>query len=369
MSFSAVLKKYESFDFDDFFKNVTEQDVELSLNQNKLSETDFLNLLSPAAESKLEVIAKRSHDMTVQYFGRTISLYIPLYISNYCSNGCIYCGFCASNKIARKMLTLDEIKKEAEILKQTGIKHILVLTGEAENITSFVYIKSALKLLAESFPSISIEMFPMSVEQYSELKAIGVDGLTVYQEVYDRDIYAKVHPYGKKKDYDWRLECPERGAQAGFRLVNIGALYGLGDVRKEAFVNALHAKYLDDKYPDTEVAVSFPRINSSEGGFVPDHRLSDKTFVQFLTVFRLFLPRVGINVSTRENAEFRDNILPLGITRMSAGSNTAVGGYSDDSDNNVPQFDISDSRNVTETIDMLKRSGYQPILKDWELIK
>ncbi|HAQ61606.1 TPA: 2-iminoacetate synthase ThiH [Candidatus Delongbacteria bacterium] len=369
MSFSDVLKKYENFDFDNFFKNVSEEDAGSSLDKNKLSETDLLNLLSPAAESKLEKMAKRSHDMTVQYFGRTVSLYIPLYISNYCSNGCIYCGFCASNKISRKMLTLDEIEKEAEILKQTGIKHVLVLTGEAENITSFDYIRSTLILLAKSFPSISIEVFPMSVEQYSELKAIGVDGLTVYQEVYDRDIYAKVHPYGRKRDYEWRLECPERGAKAGFRLVNIGALYGLADVRKEAFINALHAKYLDDKYPDTEIAVSFPRINSSEGGYIPSHRLSDKTFVQFLTAFRLFLPRVGINVSTRENAEFRDNILTLGITRMSAGSNTAVGGYSDDSINNVPQFDISDSRNVTETIEMLKRSGYQPILKDWELIK
>jgi len=237
MSFSDVLKKYENFDFDNFFKNVSEEDAGSSLDKNKLSETDLLNLLSPAAESKLEEMAKRSHDMTVQYFGRTVSLYIPLYISNYCSNGCIYCGFCASNKISRKMLTLDEIEKEAEILKQTGIKHVLVLTGEAENITSFDYIRSTLILLAKSFPSISIEVFPMSVEQYSELKAIGVDGLTVYQEVYDRDIYAKVHPYGRKRDYEWRLECPERGAKAGFRLVNIGALYGLADVRKEAFIN------------------------------------------------------------------------------------------------------------------------------------
>jgi len=369
MSFSEVLKKYENFDFNGYFKGVSEKDVEKSIKKDKLSDIEFLALLSPAAETKLEEMANKSHKMTVQYFGNTISLYIPLYVSNFCSNGCIYCGFSAGNKFPRKMLSACQIKKEAESIRNTGIKHLLVLTGEDENITPFEYIKESLMLLAEYFPSISIEMFPMSTEQYAELKAVGVDGLTVYQEVYDREVYLKVHPYGKKRDYDWRLECPERGAKAGFRLVNIGALYGLADVRKEAFFNALHAKYLDDKYPDTEIAVSFPRINHSEGGFVPDHTLTDRAFVQFLTAFRLFMPRVGINVSTRENAAFRDNILPLGITRMSAGSKTTVGGYNSDECGSVPQFNISDERDTEEIIAMLKRSGFQPILKDWELIK
>ncbi|MBU4485789.1 MAG: 2-iminoacetate synthase ThiH, partial [Candidatus Delongbacteria bacterium] len=328
MSFSDIINKYETFGFEDYFSKVTLEDIENSLKKDKLSEFDFLNLLSPTAENKLEEMAQKSHSLTAQYFGNTISLYIPLYISNFCSNGCIYCGFSASNKIPRKMLSLEEIEKEAGIIKKTGIKHILVLTGEAENVTSFEYIKEAVKLLAGSFPSISIEMFPMSAEQYSELKSLGVDGLTVYQEVYDKNIYEKVHPFGKKRDYNWRLECPERGAKAGFRLVNIGALYGLADVRKEAFFNAIQAKYLDDKYPDTEISVSFPRINKSEGGFTPNHPLTDRTFVQFMAAFRMFLPRVGINISTRENSEFRDNILPLGVTRFSAGSKTAVGGYS-----------------------------------------
>jgi 2-iminoacetate synthase len=369
MSFNEILKKYEDFGFEDFFRTVTAEDAAAVLKKEKLSDLDFLTLLSPAAERIIEDTAIVSHSLTVKYFGRTISLYIPLYISDFCSNGCLYCGFSASNKIERKMLSFEEIAKEAEIIKKTGIKHILVLTGEAESITGFDYIKQALTILSKHFPSISIEMFPMSTAQYSELKEIGIDGLTVYQEVYDRKVYSKVHPFGKKKDYDWRLECPERGAQAGFRLVNIGALYGLADVRKEAFLNGLHARYLDDKYPGTEIAVSFPRINHSEGNFIPEFPLSDKTFVQFLTAFRIFLPRCGINVSTREKADFRDNILPLGVTRFSAGSNTSVGGYSETSCESVPQFEISDTRTTKDIVSMLKNKGYQPILKDWEQIR
>ena len=369
MSFLDELKKYENFDFENYFDTVTSDDVKKSIGKEKPGAFDMLNLLSPAAENFLEQMARRSHSITMQYFGGTNSLYIPLYISNFCSNGCIYCGFSASNKIPRKILSPEEIENEALSIKKTGIKHLLVLTGEAEEKAGFDYVKPAIELLSKHFPSISVEMFPMSTEQYTDLKKCGVDGLTVYQEVYDRKIYDQVHPTGRKTDYNWRLECPERGAKAGLRLVNIGALYGLGDVRKEAFFNALHAKYLDDKYPDTEIAVSFPRINHSEGNFTPRYRLSDKVFVQFLTAFRIFLPRVGINVSTREKAEFRDNLLPLGITRMSAGSRTVVGGYAEEQLSEVPQFDISDSRTVPETVSMIKQKGFQPVLKDWELIK
>ena len=369
MSFLHELEKYENFDFEEYFKSVTAEDVKKSIGKEKPGAYDMLNLLSPAAEEFLEEMAKRSHSLTMQYFGGTISLYIPLYISNYCSNGCIYCGFSAGNKIPRKMLSLDEIETEALSIKKTGIKHLLVLTGEAEEKAGFDYVKPAIELLSKHFPSISVEMFPMSTEQYAKLKRSGVDGLTVYQEVYDRKIYALVHPVGRKSDYNWRLECPERGAKAGFRLVNIGALYGLGDVRKEAFFNAVHAKYLDDKYPDTEIAVSFPRITHSEGNFKPQHELSDRTFVQLLTAFRIFLPRVGLNVSTREKAEFRNNILPLGITRMSAGSKTIVGGYAGSEKGNTPQFDISDSRSTEDIIISIKEKGFQPVLKDWELIK
>ena len=343
------------------------EDIDKTLKKEKLSDNDLLNLLSPIASERLEDMAQLSHKKTIQYFGRTISLYIPLYISNYCSNGCIYCGFHAGNKMKRKKLSLEEIEKEAIIISKTGIKHILVLTGEAENITPLSYLVEVVELLKKYFPSISIEMFPMSVEDYSTLRKAGVDGLTVYQEVYDRDVYKEVHPYGNKRDYDFRIETPERGAKAGFRLVNIGALFGLNKIASEAFFTAIHAKYLDDKYPDTEIAVSFPRINSAENEFEQKYNLDDKTFVQFMTAFRLFLPRLGINISTRETAEFRDNVLPLGVTRFSAGSKTEVGGYGEHEDDDVPQFDISDKRSVDDTVKAIEKAGFQAVMKDWEL--
>ena len=368
MSFKDILKKYKNFNFKDHFSKVTLEDVDRSLKKDKLSENDLFNLLSPVAAERIEEMAQLSHKRTIQYFGRTISLYIPLYISNYCQNGCTYCGFHAASKMKRRKLSLAEIEKEAVIIAETGIKHILVLTGEAENITPMSYLVEVVELLKKYFPSISIEVFPMSVEDYATLKKAGVDGLTVYQEVYDREVYKDVHPYGNKSDYDFRLDTPERGAKAGFRLVNVGALFGLSDISSEAFFTAIHAKYLDNKYPDTEIAVSFPRINSAENNFVQKHKLDDKTFVQYMTAFRLFLPRVGINVSTRETAEFRDNVLPLGVTRFSAGSKTEVGGYTDHHIDDVPQFKISDTRTVVETIEVIEKNGFQAVMKDWELI-
>ena len=368
MSFKDILNKYENFNFKEYLSTVTLEDIDRSLAKDKLSENDLLNLLSPIAAERIEKMAQLSHQRTIQYFGRTISLYIPLYISNYCQNGCTYCGFHAANKMKRRKLSLAEIEKEAIIIAKTGIKHILVLTGEAENITPMPYLVEVVELLKKYFPSISIEIFPMSTEDYSTLKKAGVDGLTVYQEVYDREVYKEVHPYGNKSDYDFRLDTPERGAEAGFRLVNVGALFGLSDIASEAFFTAIHAKYLDDKYSDTEVAVSFPRINSAENNFVQEHKLDDKTFVQYMTAFRLFLPRVGINISTRETAEFRDNVLPLGVTRFSAGSKTEVGGYGDHDEDDVPQFEISDTRDVAETVKVIEEKGFQAVMKDWELI-
>ncbi|MBN2790101.1 MAG: 2-iminoacetate synthase ThiH [Candidatus Delongbacteria bacterium] len=368
MSFIDLLKRYENFNFKEYISKVTLEKVDNSLRKDKLTENDLLNLLSPVAAERIEEMAQLSHKKTVQYFGRTISLYIPLYISNYCSNECTYCGFHAGNKMKRRKLSIEEIEIEAKEIAKTGIKHILVLTGEAEKVTPMEYLVEVIELLKKYFPSISIEMFPMSVEDYTILKEAGVDGLTVYQEVYNRDIYKEVHTFGRKSDYDFRIETPERGAKAGFRLVNIGPLYGLGEIAPEAFITAVHAKYLDDKYPDTEIAVSFPRINSAENEFKQKYRLDDRTFVQYMTAFRLFLPRVGINISTREKAEFRDNVIPLGVTRFSAGSRTEVGGYTDHHIDDVPQFDISDTRTVAETVKVIEERGFQAVMKDWELI-
>jgi 2-iminoacetate synthase len=366
-SFYETLLEYKTFDFGGYFRGVSHEDIRKSLQKDRLAVSDLLNLLSDRARDHLEAMAQKAHRMTVQYFGRTINLYIPLYISNYCSSECIYCGFNLKNRIRRKKLTLDEIDAQGREIARTGMKHILVLTGESRKVTPLSYIEAAVDVLKRYFPSVSIEMFPMTVGEYRRLKGAGVDGLTLYQEVYDEAVYRKVHLSGEKREYRYRLDAPERGALAGFRMVNIGALFGLGEKRREAFFTALHAKHLEDKYPDTEISISLPRINPAEGSFVPYDPVDDVSFVQFLTAFRLFLPRAGMPISTRESAAFRDRLIHLGATRFSAGSKTQVGGYREAEKKHTGQFEISDDRDVGEIVAMIREKGYQPVFKDWEL--
>lgn len=368
MSFYDVVETYESFDFKTYFDAVSDAQIEESLTKEKPNWRDLLNFLSPRAQNFLEPMARKARQLTIQYFGRTIQLYIPLYISNYCTNECVYCGFNRVNRIRRKKLTLEEIAAEAEAISKTEMKHILVLTGEAREVTPMDYIEAAIGIIKKRFASVSIEMFPMETDEYRRLKAAGVDGLTVYQEVYDREIYRKVHPAGKKADYRYRLDTPERGAQAGIRMINIAPLFGLGDQRREAFLAGLHAKYLDDNYLDTEISLSLPRMNAAEGGFTPTHPVDDKSFVQFILAYRLFLPRSGITVSTRESAALRDRLMFLGVTRMSAGSRTDVGGYTEPRACSTAQFEINDDRDVADIIQAIRDRGFQPVFKDWELI-
>ncbi len=368
MSFFDTIKKYEAFDFDDYFANVTDADVERSLGKDRLGRRDFLNLLSSKAQGYLEPMARKSRQLTIQYFGRTISLYVPLYISNYCTNECIYCGFNRTNRIKRRKLTLEEIELEARAVAETEMKHILVLTGEAPEISSIDYIEDAVGIIKKLFPSVSIEVFPMEEAEYRRLRQAGVDGMTVYQETYDRALYSKVHLAGRKADYRFRLDAPERAAKAGLRTVSIGTLFGLGEKRREAFLTGMHARYLEEKYLDTEIGLSLPRINPAEGAFQPYDPVDDKTFVQFLTAYRLFMPRAAISVSTREKAEMRDHLMFLGATRLSVGSRTDVGGYTQPAEASTAQFDISDMRGVAETIQAIRDKGFQPVFKDWELI-
>lgn len=367
MSFLEIIDQFENFNFKEYFNNVSQKDIEATLKKNNLSHYDLLNLLSETGEKYLEEIAQKASRLTAQYFGRTIQLFIPLYLSNYCANNCIYCGFGAKNSIKRKKLSLEEIEQEAFEIAKTGMRHILILTGEAIDVTPVSYLKDAVRLLTKYFSSVSIEILPLKTQQYRILKKTGVDGLTLYQEVYDRKIYEKVHLSGNKKDYVFRINAPENGAIAGFRMINIGTLFGLGEKRKEAFFTALHAKYLQDKYIDTEISISLPRINSAEGDFKPYCNVNDTDFVQFLMAFRLFLPRAGITISTREQAEFRDRLLFLGATRFSAGSKTEVGGYTSSGSESGAQFDINDNRSVDEIINTIKSKGYQPVFKDWEV--
>ncbi len=365
MSFYETLTRYAEFDFTSFFDAVNDEQIKHCINKENLNADDYLILLSPRAADHLESMAAMAQRKTIQHFGRTIQLFAPLYISNYCTNRCIYCGFNHSNTITRKKLTIEEIDEEARAIAATGIRHILLLTGESRQATPMEYLIGAVKCLKRHFASVSIEIFPLEYEEYAQLQGAGVDGLTLFQEVYDQVIYDQVHLAGKKKDYHYRLNAPERGAMAGFRSVNIGALLGLGEKRSEFFFTGLHASYLDNNYLDTEVAVSLPRFNPAECDFQPEFPVDDKTFVQFLLALRLYLPRIGITVSTRENACMRDHLMHIGATRFSAGVSTSVGGYAQQ-EASTPQFEITDERSVEQVTAAITAGGYQAVYKDWD---
>lgn len=368
MSFFATIEQYHGFDFEQFFHAVTDAAIERSLAKDKLGALDFLALLSPRAAGYLEPMAQKAHQLTVQHFGRTIQMFIPLYISNHCTNHCAYCGFNHNNLILRRKLTLEQIEEEAQAIARTGMQHVLLLTGEAPHLTPMSYLVEAARCLKRYFASVAIEVYPLAVEEYRQLQEAGVDGMTLFQETYNQEVYRRVHPAGKKRDYHWRLNAPERAAQGGMRVVNIGPLLGLAEPRSEIFLTGLHARFLETRYLDTEVAVSLPRFNEAEGDFHPDYLVNDKTFVQFMTALRLFLPRAGLTISTRESAAFRDRILPLGATRYSAGSSTGVGGYTEIRVEQTPQFEITDDRSVKEVAAAIAALGYQPVYKDWDRI-
>lgn len=367
MSFYDVYSKFKDLDLKRAFSTVSPSHIQESLEKNNLDVKQFLGLLSWQAEDNLESMAQLAHALTRNYFGDTIQLYAPMYLSNYCENSCLYCGFNLNNNIQRRKLTLDEVEKEGQFIASSGLKHILILTGESRLQSPVSYIQDCVKVLKKYFSSISIEVYPLSESEYAQLAGQGVDGLTIYQEVYDEQLYAKMHVCGPKSDYKFRLDAPERGARAKMRSVSIGALLGLGDWRREAFFLGLHAKYLRDNFPDVEIGVSVPRIQPQVSDFKPVSRVTDKNIVQIILALRIFLPRLGITVSTRESPAFRENILPLGITRMSAGSSTSVGGHTlyrkEGSQSN--QFEIQDQRSVDKIKDMLENKGYQPVFKDW----
>ncbi|MCY6958987.1 2-iminoacetate synthase ThiH [Clostridium brassicae] len=364
MSFYNEYLKYKEFDFDGFFNNIKDEDITRIINKRKLDEYDFLTLLSPTAEKYLEEIANRANESTLQNFGKAILLFTPLYLANYCVNRCAYCGFNFENKIKRKKLTMEEIEKEARAIRETGIRHILILTGSSRKETPVSYMIDAVKILRDYFDSISVEVYALEEEEYKQLVEVGVDGMSMYQEVYNEQIYDKVHISGPKKKYRFRLDAPERACKAKIRNVCLGPLLGLDEWRKEFFYGVLHAKYLRNKYSDVEVAVALPRIRSHAGSFTDIHEVNDKNIVQMIIACRLFLPRCGITMTTREKAEFKDNLIPLGVNKISAGVCTEVGGHDIKGDSD-PQFDIIDPRSVDKVKEDLLKIGYQPVFKDW----
>ncbi len=364
MSFYNEYLEFKNIDFSTFFSKVKKSDILRAIDKDGLDKYDFLALLSPSAEGLLETMAQRAHSLTTRHFGKAILLYTPMYLSNHCVNKCSYCGFNTSNDIYRKKLSLKEIEEEAKTISSSGLRHILILTGESKKASPISYILDAIKILKKYFDSISIEIYPLTEEEYREVITAGVDSVTIYQEVYYEDIYDRIHISGPKKNYRFRLDAPERACSAKMRGVNIGSLLGLWDWRKEAFFIGLHAEYLQSKYPDVEISISLPRLRPHTGSFDEIYPVDNKALVQIMLALRLFLPRAGITISTREEESFRDNLIPLGVTKMSAGVSTEVGGHSSKtkSDN---QFEISDKRSVEDIKKMLLSKGYQPVLKDW----
>lgn len=364
MSIYETVKRYGQFDFAGFFAGVTAWDVERVLAADRLTESDFLTLLAPCAETRLEAMARRAHDLTVQHFGHTMILFTPMYLSNYCTNQCVYCGFNLKNDLPRKKLSAPEIVAEGREIAATGLKHILLLTGDSRQQSPVSYIAAAAGLLRQYFSCIGVEVYALSTEEYGQLAAAGVDEMTMFQETYNSDAYALLHPAGPKRDYRFRLDAPERACQAGMRSVNVGALLGLDDWRQDAFFSGLHADYLQRYYPEVEISVSTPRMQPHAGGMPPKTIVSDTNLVQYLTALRIFLPHSGITLSTREKAPLRDSLVRLGVTKMSGGVSTAVGGrlHKDE----VGQFEISDGRSVDEVAAMLRSQGYQPLFKNWQ---
>ena len=295
--------------------------------KTKLSLADFAHLISPAGGELLEHMGRRSHAMTQQRFGKVIRLFAPLYLSNECVNNCKYCGFSRDNPILRVTLSLEEVKREAGAIKAQGFRNILLVAGEHPKFVSNDYLKDCIAALHAGWPGISLEVGPMETADYRPLVAAGADGLVVYQETYDRKIYADLHTAGPKRNFDWRLETPERGYAAGFRRLGISPLYGLADWRYEAISVAAHADYLLRNCWKAQLTISLPRLRPCAGEFQPLTHMTDRDFAQLVCAFRLMFPDVGLVLSTREPAKLRDGLIPLGITMMSAGSHTEPGGY------------------------------------------
>ncbi|MDR0880769.1 MAG: 2-iminoacetate synthase ThiH [Clostridioides sp.] len=364
MSFYEVIDRYRDFDFEEYFKNVSGADILRSLEKDKLSHEDVLNLLSPKAQEYLEAMAQKAAKIALQNMGKTVCLYTPMYIANYCINECVYCGYNVKSGIKRKKLNIEEIDREGDAIKDLGFNHILVLTGESEYHSSIEYIGEAVELLSKKFPSIGIEVYPMDVEGYEYVISKGADGLTVYQETYDEEMYKKVHIKGPKANYRYRLDAPERGAMAGMRTLSVGALLGLSEFRKDAFFTILHGEYLKDKYPHIELSYSAPRIKPFKGCFDGKVGVSDADLYQIMCTMRIFDHHSALNVSTREDLEFRKHLMCLGVTKLSAEVTTNVGGHSQN-EVETAQFEIEDDCSLEDIDEMLKSIGYQYIFKDW----
>lgn len=344
----------------------TDADVRAALAKNQLTVDDFMALISPAAEPYLEVMAQLSQKYTMARFGKTISLYIPLYLTNSCANGCIYCGFNSANKINRTILTEDEMVREFEAIKKLSpFENLLMVTGENPAKAGVPYLAKALDLAKPYFSNLQLEVMPLESDEYAELVQHGLNGVICFQETYHRERYKIYHPRGKKSDFEWRVNGFDRMGQAGVHKIGMGVLIGLEDWRTDITMLAHHLRYLEQKYWRTKYSVNFPRMRPSESGYQPNVVMNDRQLAQVIFAMRIFDRDVDISVSTREPAALRDNLCPLGVTSMSAESKTEPGGYAC-YPQALEQFHVSDERTATEVVDAITAHGLQPVFKDWD---
>jgi 2-iminoacetate synthase len=367
--------------------------VRENLSKTKFSLNDFAYLISPAAGGLLDMLSRRSQQLTRQRFGKVIRLFAPLYLSNECVNNCAYCGFSRDNAILRVTLSIDEVKREAAALHEQGFRNLLLVAGEHPKFAPNHYLRDCVTVLHREIPSVSLEVGPMETDDYRPIVAAGADGLVVYQETYDREIYHEMHTAGPKKNFDWRLATAERAYAAGFRRLGIGALFGLSDWRYEAICVAAHADFLLRNCWKAQLTISLPRLRPCAGEFQPLTHMTDRELVQLVCAFRLMFPDAGLVLSTREPARLRDGLIPLGITLMSAGSHTEPGGYTGagrekthqtvrgkivehgasewampkgQATSATGQFEISDDRSPREVAELIRKLGYEPVWKDWD---
>ncbi|MDR1006686.1 MAG: 2-iminoacetate synthase ThiH [Bacteroidales bacterium] len=366
-TFYDTIKGLDWDEVSDSIDRKTERDVLTALAKNNPSLEDFKALISPAATPYLEQMARLAQIATQKRFGKVMQFYIPMYLSNECSNHCIYCGFNNNNPIERKTLTDAEIMAEIAVIKSMGYDNVLLLTGEHPREVGVDYIEHAIRLCRPHFSTINLEVFPMHVEQYRRLIEAGANSVYVYQETYCEKNYRFFHPKGMKSNYGYRLATPERLAQAGIHRIGLGALIGLQNWRTEMYFLAAHLHFLTHNYWKTKYSISFPRIRPAEGEFKPAFHMTDKAFAQTIWAFRIFDNDVEIAMSTRESPELRNHFVTLGVTSMSAGSKTDPGGYCKP-DVALEQFHINDDRSVTQMEAMVRSQGYDVIYKDWDKI-
>jgi 2-iminoacetate synthase len=365
MSFREQFELHDWNEVKDSIYSKTAADVETALHASKRTLEDFKALISPAACRYLEPMARLSRELTQKRFGKTIQMYIPLYLSNECTNICTYCGFSLDNKVRRRTLNADEILKEVEVIKSLGYEHVLLVTGEANQTVHVDYFKKALDLIRPHFAQVSMEVQPLDQDEYEQLIPLGLHSVLIYQETYHQDDYRKHHPKGKKSIFNYRLETPDRLGRAGIYKMGLGVLIGLEDWRTDSFFTALHLNYLERTYWQTRYSLSFPRLRPFSGGLEPKVEMTDKELVQLICAYRIMNEEVEISLSTRESEKFRNHCIQLGVTSISAGSKTNPGGYAVEP-GSLEQFEISDERSPAQIAAMIRMGGYEPVWKDWD---